>query len=113
VCVALCAVQKRCVVLTQRGCFSRAGAEVDRRTHAGNATSLHRAAFTGHADVIALLCACGAAFCALRVCAAADAAGAQRRLAHGADAALQDADGETALHKAAAQARRCALCFYT
>lgn len=54
-------------------------ANVNSKTKAGKATPLHRAAFTGQAELIRLL------------------------LANGADAAVQDADGETALHKAAAQ----------
>ncbi|KAK9812409.1 hypothetical protein WJX73_008745 [Symbiochloris irregularis] len=55
------------------------GAAVNQMTTAGRATSLHRAAHMGHCSVLQCL------------------------LKHGAAAALQDADGETALHKAAAQ----------
>ena len=56
-----------------------AGARVDRATKEGRATALHRAAYTGRSDVIAIL------------------------LRAGADASAPDADGETALHKAAAR----------
>lgn len=52
------------------------GAVVDQRTRAGRATSLHRAAYTGHLDIVKLL------------------------LERGADVCAQDADGCTPLHKA-------------
>ncbi|XP_017785364.1 PREDICTED: ankyrin repeat domain-containing protein 39 [Nicrophorus vespilloides] len=53
------------------------GAFVDATTRAGLATALHRAASTGKLDVVRLL------------------------IAHKANARLQDADGKTALHRAA------------
>ena len=52
------------------------GAQVDRRTRAGQATSLHRAAYAGHTDVVKVL------------------------LQHGADVKVKDTDGQTPLHKA-------------
>ena len=55
------------------------GSDVAAVTTAGRATPLHRAAFTGRLDVIAML---------LRACA---------------DAGAVDADGETPLHKASAR----------
>ncbi len=77
---------------------------MDRRTAAGGATSLHRAAFMGHVDVLHALCVAAV----VRRCSINALTSRRRvlcRLAHGADASLQDADGDTALHKAAAQAR--------
>jgi hypothetical protein len=67
---------------------ARAGADANAATAQGRATSLHRAAFAGRAAAVRAL------------------------LQHGADPLLQDADGESALHKAAAQVRgpqRCCL----
>ncbi|KAK3240044.1 hypothetical protein CYMTET_50081 [Cymbomonas tetramitiformis] len=52
------------------------GADVNGTTKAGNATSLQRAAYTGKTEVVRFL------------------------LQRGANAMLQDSDGETALHKA-------------
>eukprot|EP00793_Prasinoderma_coloniale_P006227 PRCOL_00001057-RA len=57
------------------------GARVDAATTAGGATALHRAAYMGHVHVCAAL------------------------LAAGADAGACDADGQTPLHKSAAQGR--------
>ncbi|CAL5227450.1 g10416 [Coccomyxa viridis] len=57
----------------------KAGANVNMTTSAGKATPLHRAAYMGHSAV------------------------AEALLHSGADASLQDADGQTALDKAAAQ----------
>mmetsp|Transcript_28131 Transcript_28131/g.72942 ORF Transcript_28131/g.72942 Transcript_28131/m.72942 type:complete len:185 (-) Transcript_28131:169-723(-) len=56
-----------------------AGSDVNRATTAGHATPLHRAAYMGHAEVVRLL------------------------LKGGANAKAQDTDGDTPLHKAAAQ----------
>jgi hypothetical protein len=58
-----------------------AGADVNAATAQGRATSLHRAAFAGRAAAVRAL------------------------LQHNADPLLQDADGESALHKAAGQVR--------
>jgi hypothetical protein len=55
------------------------GARVDQTTTAGRATALHRAAFTGHPEVL------------------------EKLVLAGADASLRDADDETALHKAASR----------
>jgi ankyrin repeat protein len=52
------------------------GAQVGRRTRAGQATSLHQAAYAGHTDVVKVL------------------------LQHGADVQAKDTDGQTPLHKA-------------
>ncbi|GMH43433.1 hypothetical protein BSKO_11355 [Bryopsis sp. KO-2023] len=57
----------------------QSGADVDRRTTAGGATSLHRAAHMGHASIVNTLCA------------------------YKSDGSIQDFDGETPLHKALAQ----------
>lgn len=54
----------------------QSGAEVDRRTRAGQATSMHRAAYAGHIEVVKVL------------------------LQHGASMEAQDSDGQTCLHKA-------------
>lgn len=58
------------------------GANPDAATQSGGATALHRAAYMGHADVVRLL------------------------LDAKANARLQDADGQTALHKAVQQVSR-------
>lgn len=55
------------------------GAPVDATTSSGNATSLHKAAVAGHLHIVKTLVSCGA------------------------DGRLQDVDGETPLHKAAAK----------
>ncbi|KIZ01268.1 hypothetical protein MNEG_6694 [Monoraphidium neglectum] len=65
----------------------RAGACVDARTVQGRATPLHRAAHVGSLDVVKLLVAAGA------------------------DGLTQDADGETALHKAAAEGHAAVAAF--
>ena len=54
----------------------QSGAQVDRRTRAGQATSLHRAAYAGHMEAVKVL------------------------LQHGANVEAQDSDGQTCLHKA-------------
>jgi ankyrin repeat protein len=82
------------------------GADVNRRTTAGGATALHRAAYCGHVDVCKALSVptpfAGSPWrCFLTHSLPLHAI--TSRLAHGADAALQDGDGETALHKASAQ----------
>lgn len=64
-----------------------AGANPNKQTTAGKATSLHRAAFMGHTTILQLL------------------------VERGGDCFLQDADGETALHKAAAQGHTGAAVF--
>ncbi len=61
---------------------------VDQRTRAGQATSLHRAAYTGHLDIVKLL------------------------LERGADVCAQDADGCTPLHKAGRKILSCSPFFF-
>lgn len=60
---------------------------VDQRTRAGQATSLHRAAYAGHLDIVKLL------------------------LERGADVCAQDADGCTPLHKAGRKILSCSPFF--
>ena len=88
------------------------GAIVDSRTTAGNATPLHRAAFTGRDEIVRLLCASPVPHCgvctlnALSLCnwRPDETCARTVRLSRGADPLLQDSDGQTAMHKACLQA---------
>eukprot|EP00210_Caulerpa_lentillifera_P009514 g9073.t1 len=55
------------------------GADVNKQTNAGGATSLHRAAFMGHSSIVEAL------------------------MSRGANGSIQDSDGETPAHKAFSQ----------
>lgn len=82
------------------------GASVDAKTKHGLATSLHRAAYSGHIEVVKLLCAtCTDISPLLKLSKYAlfRFLNSECRVQHGAEVSAQDADAETPLHKSSTQ----------